>query len=202
MSGLRAAHSRGQKKLVEKWKNRSPCFERGRSADNLKPFRGTLRGGLPPREARTPWLASGAAQSNPGTARDSRDRRDSFRDSSSGVRTHFRPSTGLICGCPKSKKPRKHLVAEAPCQRVVGDIGLEHPTNTTGKTAIPETGGAESGALLDGQGPAAGPERDPMLDVLIRLWPTLTLEQRAAVVEVCMRSGPSCDMRRKSANPE
>lgn len=31
---------------------------------------------------------------------------------------------------------------------------------------------------------------------------TLTLEQRAAVVEVCMRSGPSCDMRRKSAKPE
>jgi hypothetical protein len=54
--------------------------------------------------------------------------RDSFRDSSSGVRTHFRPSMGLIRGSQTSKKPRKHFVPEASCGRVVGDIGLEPMT--------------------------------------------------------------------------
>ena len=54
--------------------------------------------------------------------------RDSFRDSSSRVRTHFRPSTGLMRGARKSKKPRKHLLPEASCGKGVGDIGLEPMT--------------------------------------------------------------------------
>jgi hypothetical protein len=48
------------------------------------------------------------------SCRDSDPEKDSFRDSSSGVRTHFWSSEGLMWGTQKSRKPRKHLVAEAP----------------------------------------------------------------------------------------
>jgi len=76
------------------------------------------------------WDASG----KPGAVQDSKAGKDSFGDSSSGVRTHFWSSEGLIGEGRKSRKPRKRLASEASRMRVVGDIGLEQTPNLPTET--------------------------------------------------------------------
>jgi hypothetical protein len=94
-----------------------------RDFGNAKPLWGTERGALARvKDWNWPLLATGAIL---WPQWDSRAGKDSFGDSSTSLRTHFLPSTGLICGSRKCKKPQKILVFGAPCGRVVGDIGLD-----------------------------------------------------------------------------
>lgn len=53
----------------------------------------------------------------------------------------------------------------------MGIRGPQHTALAHIKTLIPESGGAECGALLDNSRPAS--QSDPTLDELIRAWPTL-----------------------------
>ena len=59
----------------------------------------------------------------------------------------------------------------------MGDTGLEYPSNPSGESNIPETGGAESGAL--------GSEFDsvdPVLAEVVKAWPSLPETVRAGIV--------------------
>ncbi len=50
-------------------------------------------------------------------------------------------------------------------------------------------GGAQSGAeSIPIALPAAMPERDPLLAVLVNRWPRLTAEQRLAIVEIAAQA--------------
>ena len=68
----------------------------------------------------------------------------------------------------------------------MGDTGLEHPSNPSGKSNTSETGGAESGAL--------GSEIDPPdadLAVVIEAWPTLPVAVRAAIMALVPAGNPA-----------
>lgn len=52
-------------------------------------------------------------------------------------------------------------------------------------------GGAQSGAeSISIALPAAMPERDPLLEVLVNRWPRLTAEQRLAIVGIAAQAAP------------
>jgi hypothetical protein len=61
----------------------------------------------------------------------------------------------------------------------VGDTGLEPTANSTQKTAHPEKGGAESGAVGARKGPI-----DPDLALIIEVWPTLSEASKAEVITI------------------
>lgn len=55
----------------------------------------------------------------------------------------------------------------------MGGTGLEHPSKPSGKTPIPQTGGAKSGAL--------GDDTDPDLAKIVAAWPTLAASTRRKI---------------------
>jgi hypothetical protein len=67
----------------------------------------------------------------------------------------------------------------------VGDIGLEHPTFPPGKIEVRVLGGAESGAVQADRRP------DPVLDLVAARWPSLTAEQRLAIVAIITTAEPA-----------
>ena len=64
----------------------------------------------------------------------------------------------------------------------MGDIGSEPPADSPYDNEIGIPGGAESGALRPKVEAAGG--LDPALALVLRRWPTLTAEQRLAVLEI------------------
>ncbi|MFT5424914.1 MAG: hypothetical protein ACI89L_002717 [Phycisphaerales bacterium] len=64
----------------------------------------------------------------------------------------------------------------------MGATGLELPPESSGKTAIPELGVAESGAL---------PPHDPRLVRLMESWPDLPEPIRAGIAAMVGATGPT-----------
>jgi hypothetical protein len=67
----------------------------------------------------------------------------------------------------------------------MGDIGLEHPAFPTGKMEVRVLGGAESGAVQADRRP------DPVLELVAARWPSLTAEQRLAIVGIATAEEPA-----------
>ena len=68
--------------------------------------------------------------------------------------------------------------------------GLEHTAESPTKTQIPETGGAESGALDGEIGPETAPA-DADLQAVIRAWPALSGSIRAAILTLAQTATPA-----------
>ena len=70
----------------------------------------------------------------------------------------------------------------------MGGEGLEHTTFPPGMIEVAQVGGAECGALSAPAGPEPEPAPDagldPALALVTRRWPTLTGEQRLAILEI------------------
>ena len=72
--------------------------------------------------------------------------------------------------------------------RTVSNVGatrFEQPAISPGKMEVRVFGGAESGAVQAGRRP------DPVLDMVAARWPTLTAEQRLAIVEIATAEEPA-----------
>jgi hypothetical protein len=65
----------------------------------------------------------------------------------------------------------------------MGDRGLEHNANSTGKTAIPATGAAKCAAI-----PADRPPVDQTLELIIRAWPSIPARNRKTIIEMANRA--------------
>jgi hypothetical protein len=86
------------------------------------------------------------------------------------------------------KKPHSLRQTEEWKTNRVGATGFEQPPILSGKPGVVIPGGAESGALpadspalTPNTGPAGG--ADPLLDLVIEAWPTLTADERLAIIE-------------------
>jgi hypothetical protein len=64
----------------------------------------------------------------------------------------------------------------------MGNTGFELPAFRSGEIEIGIIRGAESGALRPGTEPVG--RLDPALALVARRWPTLTAEQRLAILEI------------------
>lgn len=64
----------------------------------------------------------------------------------------------------------------------MGSTGFELPADSPSEIEIGIVGGAESGAYRPEADAAGG--LDPALALVLRRWPTLTAEQRLAVLEI------------------
>lgn len=78
-------------------------------------------------------------------------------------------------------------------EREVAPAGIEHPQDITEKPGVPESGGAECGALPGDPAlrtpPTTPPTDDPDLAAIMAAWPSLPAPVRAGILAMIRVAG-------------
>lgn len=80
----------------------------------------------------------------------------------------------------------------------MGDTGLEHPQNPSGKSGVASESGAKCGALPGDSDPkpALATPADPDLSAVVAAWPNVPPAVRAGIVAMVKAATPDAAARR------